>query len=161
MSDRQANAHTPRNITVRSPTRTMIDEIELREAAQLHTAALQISKNCFDFKKLCVSVLGASVAFMIRFTEYHLSNAIFVIAFILIVGFWISDSTSYYYQKVIRLGIDQRFKSIAERYDSKTRSVSARPTAFGSLFNNSMWLYYIFFVLLAFSWIGYVKGWVS
>jgi hypothetical protein len=161
MSGRQANPNTQGNITVRSPTRTMIDEIELREANQLHTAALQISKNCFDFKKLCVSVLGAAVAFMIRLTEYHLSNAIFVVAFILIVGFWISDSTTYFYQKMVRLGIDQKFKSIAERYDPKPRSVSARPTAFGSLFNNSMWLYYIFFILLAFSWIGYAKGWLS
>jgi hypothetical protein len=43
--------------------RSCSDEIDHAKADQMHAAALQISKTCFDLKKLCVSVLGASIEY--------------------------------------------------------------------------------------------------
>lgn len=40
--------------------RTVIDEIDWVEIRQLHDATLKISKNCFEFKKSCIALIGAA-----------------------------------------------------------------------------------------------------
>ena len=38
------------------------DEIHWNKISQLHEATLQISNSCFEFKKLCVALIGMSYA---------------------------------------------------------------------------------------------------
>ncbi len=38
--------------------RNAADEMDWVEVDQLHEATLKISQNCFEFKKLCVAVIG-------------------------------------------------------------------------------------------------------
>lgn len=141
--------------------KSCLDEIDFAKAEQMHAATLQISKTCFDFKKLCVSFLGVSMAFLVSFTSTHVDHSLFVVGLTLIIGFWISDSTAYYYQKSLRLNIDTRFKEIAQRNSESYTSTSNSPSVLGSLFNSSMWLYYILGILFLGSWISFGLGWIG
>ena len=49
-----------RPIDMSEYNRSCADEVDFTMAEQLHAAALQISKTCFDLKKLCVTFLGGS-----------------------------------------------------------------------------------------------------
>ncbi|MDA3912353.1 MAG: hypothetical protein PF448_13450 [Bacteroidales bacterium] len=141
--------------------KSCIDEIDFVKAEQLHAAALQISKTCFDFKKLCVSFLGAAMAFLIKFNDKHVDHSLFVVGLVLILGFWISDVTAYYYQKSLRQRIDLQFKQIAARNQITNILESSTPTAKGALFNSSMSLYYVLGVLFIGSWIAFSIGWIG
>ncbi|MCW5204707.1 hypothetical protein VU10_05065 [Desulfobulbus sp. US1] len=141
--------------------KSCIDEIDFAKADQMHAAALQISKTCFDFKKLCVSFLGAAMVFLFKFTNKHFDHSLFVVGLILILGFWISDATAYYYQKSLRHGISEQFKQIANRNQINNMSESSTPNVIESLFNPSMSLYYILGALFLGSWFAFSAGWIG
>ena len=100
-------------------SKSCADEIDFTEVGQLHSAALQISKTCFDFKKLCVSFLGVTTAFLIKFAETTVDHSLFIVGLTLILGFWISDATAYFYQKRLRLKIKSLLITIAIRNNTQ------------------------------------------
>ena len=55
------------------------DELDWKDVDQLHQAILQISKSCFEYKKLCVGFLGIAIALVVKFTENPLNHAVFSI----------------------------------------------------------------------------------
>ena len=141
--------------------KSCLDEIDFEKVEQMHAAALQISKTCFDFKKLCVTFLGVSMAFLIKFTSSKIDHSLFIIGLILIVGFWISDATAYYYQRKLRHLIDSRFKEIAIRNNKLYDLDASIPSVQQSMFNSSMWLYYILFILFVGGWATYFLRWIG
>lgn len=138
--------------------KSCLDEIDFSKAEQMHAATLQISKTSFDFKKLCVSFLGATMAFIINFTNTKIDHILFVVGLVLILGFWISDATGYYYQRRLRYRIEERFQEIAIRNQAEYSSRVEKPTAWKSLFNHSMWLYYILGFLFLGAWGAFATG---
>ena len=141
--------------------RSCADEIDHAKADQMHTAALQISKTCFDLKKLCVSVLGACMALLVKFTENHVDHSLFAIGIILVIGFWLSDATAYFYQKSLRVAIDGQFKAIAERSGAEYALSASSPAVKRALFNMSMSLYFVLLSVLAGAWLGFARGWIG
>lgn len=141
--------------------KSCLDEIDFEKAEQMHAAALQISKTCFDFKKLCVSFVGVAMAFLIKFTDKNVDHSMFAVGLVLIFGFWISDATAYYYQKSLRREISIRFIQIANRNQISDMSESTKATALNALFNPSMCLYYILTALFLCSWLGFSFGWIG
>jgi len=141
--------------------RSCSDEIDHAIADQMHAAALQISKTCFDLKKLCVSVLGACMVIMIKFTANKVDHSIFAVGTALVLGFWVSDATSYFYQKALRLAIDHRFKTIADRNGEKYPLTSSSPAILKALFNMSMSLYFVLFAILVTTWFAFRCGWIG
>jgi len=137
------------------------DEIDHAKADQMHAAALQISKTCFDLKKLCVSVLGASMALLVKFTEDSVDHSLFAVGIVLVLGFWVSDATAYFYQKALRVAIDDRFKAISERNGDEYATTSTAPELRKSLLNMSMSLYFILLAILAGAWFGFAQGWIG
>jgi TPP-dependent 2-oxoacid decarboxylase len=141
--------------------KTCIDEIDFEKANQMHAAALQISKTCFDFKKLCVSFIGVAMAFIIKFTDKNVDHSMFAVGLVLIIGFLISDATAYYYQKSLRRRISIQFKQIAIRNQIPDMAESEEATVINALLNPSMSLYYILAALFIGSWIGFSLGWLG
>ncbi|SRR6266581_6831093 len=141
--------------------RSCSDEIDHAKADQMHAAALQISRACFDLKKLCVSVLGACMALLIKFTANSVDHSLFAVGTALVLGFWISDATSYYYQKALRVAIDNRFKEIADRNGEKYPLTASPPAILKALFNMSMSLYLVLFALLVGAWFAFRCGWIA
>ncbi len=135
--------------------RTCHDELNWVEVEQLHSATIEISKNCFEYKKLCVSLLGVGAALIIKFSADPFTNVNFGVALLICIGFWLADSTAFYYQRSLRMAMNNRLTQIASRngvegYTTKNITVSK----FQSLFNSSMTLYYALITILALSWIA-------
>lgn len=133
--------------------RTCEDELDWKDVDQLHQATLQISKSCFEYKKLCISFLGVSTALLVKFTENSLNHTVFVLGLLICVGFWISDATGYYFQKKLRKQLDERMYSIANRnnYSSYERPRNKASTL-KSLFNGSMVFYYVLIMTIFVIW---------
>ena len=129
------------------------DELDWKDVDQLHQATLQISKSCFEYKKLCISFLGVSTALIVKFTENSLNHTVFVLGLLICVGFWISDATGYYFQKKLRKQLDERMYSIANRnnYSSYARPPNKASTL-KSLFNGSMVFYYVLILTIFVIW---------
>ena len=129
------------------------DELDWKDVDQLHQAILQISKSCFEYKKLCISFLGVSTALIVKFTENSLNHTVFVLGLLICVGFWISDATGYYFQKKLRKRLDERMCSIAERnnYTPYERPPNEESTM-KALFNGSMVFYYVLLMILFVIW---------
>lgn len=136
--------------------RTCHDEIEWVEVEQLHTATLEISKNCFEYKKFCVTLLGVGAALLIKFPENSLNHFSFLIALIMCIGFWLADATAYYYQRSVRKAMDSKLNSIALRnnVNNYLRSSTEIPK-WKALINESMTLYYVLLLAIILS------GWRS
>lgn len=139
--------------------RSCADELSWTDIEQLHAATLQIGNSCFEYKKLCVGFLAASITFLAKFSTTAIDNSLFIIVSIIIVGFWIADATAYYYQKVVRKMMSQKKQEIAERngvvnYSGEEILVSN----VASLFNGSMTLYYVLLGLDVTSWLLFVTG---
>lgn len=143
------------------------DEIDFTMAEQMHAAALQISKTCFDLKKLCVIFLGTSMAILIRITDNSIDHSLFVVGLVLITGFLISDATAYFFQRRLRVKINDRLQNIEDRNkDSEEKPVTKvsedseekpvpKVNFCGALFNGSMSLYFVLEILYIGGWIAY------
>ena len=142
--------------------RTATDEIDWVEVEQLHEATLKISQNCFEFKKLCIALIGVAAVALVKLTSNNLDPSYFVVPFLIAFGFWIADFTAYHYQRVNRKRMNARLQTIATR-NTVTES-DIKPVEvnwFRSMFNLSMSLY---FVLMTFSAVGLmllIKGYIS
>jgi hypothetical protein len=79
------------------------NELDTQSINQLHSVVLEMSKSCFELKKLCATVLGTSVTLIASFTRQSLDTSLFVGAMMVITFFWIADAQSYYYQEKIRI----------------------------------------------------------
>ena len=132
------------------------DELNWVEIEQLHTATVEISKNCFEYKKLCIGLLGVGAALIIKFSSEPLAHLNFSIAMLVCFGFWLADSTAYYYQRSIRKAMANKMFAVASRnqisdYEYKEISLSI----LGALFNGSMILYYALLILICGGWLVY------
>lgn len=142
--------------------RTATDEIDWVEVGQLHDATLKISQNCFEFKKLCVALIGVAAVALGKLTSNELDPSYFVIPLLIALGFWIADFTAYYYQRVTRKRMNARLQAIALRNNVTESDIKILEVNWlDSMFNQSMALY---FVLIAFSLIGLASllcGWIA
>ena len=87
------------------------DKLDETNIEQLHQAVVQFGANCFELKKLCVTVVFAAATLLSTFTNKHLDVAFFVASLITVAAFWLLDAQSYYYQDKLR----SRMKKLAER----------------------------------------------
>ncbi|WP_421167481.1 hypothetical protein [Aeromonas dhakensis] len=133
--------------------RNAADEMDWVEVDQLHEATLKISQNCFEFKKLCVAVIGIAAVALGKLTSDTLDPSYFVVPFLIAFGFWIADFTAYYYQRVTRNRMNTRLQAIASRNQISTDNISTINVSWGNaMFNLSMSLY---FVLMSLSVVGF------
>lgn len=133
------------------------DELDWVSVNQLHEATLQISKSCFEFKKICVGLIGGALAILVKLTDSQLSQAYFIIPLIICFGFWIADFSAYFYQRKTRIAMNQKLSAIAKRnslasYEPETLTVSW----FRAAFNHSMSLYYAVAAFGFSGWLIYV-----
>ncbi len=133
--------------------RNAADEMDWAEVDQLHEATLKISQNCFEFKKLCVAVIGIAAVALGKLTSDTLDPSYFVVPFLVAFGFWIADFTAYYYQRVTRKRMNIRLQAIASRNQLSTDNISIVNVSWSNaMFNLSMSLY---FVLMSLSVVGF------
>jgi hypothetical protein len=136
------------------------DAIDQTNIDQLHKAVLQLSNNCFELKKFCVTVLISAITLITTFTNKQLDPFIFFAGFFVVMFFWILDSQSYYYQEKLRARMKELASDIAKRHSPRIvidgvgmpldkkreeRNISERVLA--SLFNWSM-VFYLFLAIL-------------
>lgn len=57
--------------------RTCEDELDWVVVDQLHKATLQMSNNCFEFKKICVGLIGAVLAILVKLNDNQLTHSYF------------------------------------------------------------------------------------
>ena len=100
--------------------------------------------------------MGVGAALIIKFSSDPLAHLNFSIAMLVCFGFWLADSTAYYYQRSIRKVMSNKMLAVASRnqipdYDYKEISLSI----FGALFNGSMILYYALLTLIGGGWLVY------
>jgi len=138
------------------------DELELIEIQQLHEATLQISKSCFEFKKLCVGLIGASVAVLVKLSGNEISHSLFFVPLLICLGFWIADFTAYYYQRSTRAVMNRKLSSIADRNSIVGfQRDQVKISWFKSAFNLSMTLYYVLGLLLIAGWLSFNYDWIK
>lgn len=134
-------------------TTKLHDDLDLNEIDQLHNAVLQMSKSCFEYKKICVGLLGAAIALIVKFSDEPLTNTLFVIAIAIVISFWLADSTAYYYQTATRKRMNNIRLEIAERNEIDNYTVkNLKLSVVSSLFNGSMILYYSMVALILLGW---------
>ena len=134
--------------------KTCHDELDWVEVEQLHTATVEISKNCFEYKKLCITLLGIGAALIIKFAPDPFTDVNFGVALMICTGFWLADSTAFYYQRSIRRIMSSKMSDIAARngLSGYTRQ-SVANSKVQALFNSSMTLYYALIFLVVISWV--------
>ena len=119
------------------------DELDWNAVEQLHESTLQISNSCFEFKKLCVGLIGIIVAALIKFGDNETHILVFLLPLIISIGFWICDSTAYYYQKKNRSLMNKTLNGIAVRNQAIGDALPTdTPQWKQAFFNPSMALYY-------------------
>jgi hypothetical protein len=142
--------------------RSCEDELDWISVDQLHEATLQISKSCFEFKKICVGLIGAALAVLVKLTDNDLDHSYFVIPLLICFGFWVADSSAYYFQRKTRSAMNKKLYAIAQR-----NSISHYPngdlgvTWFGAAFNHSMALYFALAGLGIIGWVAYAWNWIG
>lgn len=123
--------------------RTCEDELDWVVVDQLHKATLQMSNNCFEFKKICVGLIGAVLAILVKLNDNQLTHSYFFIPLLICVGFWIADSSAYYFQRKTRSNMNKKLYAIACRNSIENYQYDEiKVSYFGAIFNSSMFLYY-------------------
>ncbi|HHQ6632629.1 TPA: hypothetical protein ACSTL1_005275 [Serratia fonticola] len=137
--------------------RTCRDELDWVSVNQLHEATLQMSKSCFEFKKICVGLIGAALAVLVKLTDGRLEHSYFLIPLLVCFGFWIADFSAYYFQRKTRIAMSKKLTAIAERnsiQDYQPENLTA--SWFSAAFNHSMSLYYALAVIGFGGWGAYL-----
>lgn len=91
------------------------DSLDRAQVEQLHQLCLQLSKNCFEIKRLCVTILVSASVLIGTFTQRRLDWAIFVGAAIVVAFFYLLDVQSYYYQRKARAGMRELANAVLSR----------------------------------------------
>ena len=131
---------------------------EKNEIDQLHNAVLAISKQCFDLKKACITIIVAIFAIIpnIKPTSNSIdyTSLYYCISVSATLFFYLADSYCYYYQRKLRARIDQLVKiakhksSIEYYYGPNSCSKTTKATIFNAMFNPSQCFYLILIILL-------------
>lgn len=95
------------------------DDLDQQSITQLHTMVVEFSKNCFELKKLCATVVGSSLTLLAAFTSQRLDAVFFVGSAVIIVFFWMADAQSYFYQRKLRLQMNALQEGILQRGAAK------------------------------------------
>jgi hypothetical protein len=95
------------------------DEMDRLQLDQLHKVVLELSKNCFELKKLCITVLVSASVLIATFTHDSLNVSFFVGGAIIVGFFYIADVQSYYYQEKIRIRMKDIANEMADRANPK------------------------------------------
>jgi len=118
------------------------DELDWSSIDQLHEATLQISNQCFEYKKLCVGIIGIVVAALLKLGTPASLSVISNICIVISFGFWFCDATAYYYQRANRQKINKLLDQIKTRNSNEQDHVSKLKNSwFNAFFNQSMSLY--------------------
>ncbi|WP_303847346.1 hypothetical protein [Aeromonas sobria] len=121
------------------------DEIDWASLEQLHDSTLKISDQCFEYKKLCVGIIGVIVAALLKIEDAEPISTIAKVCLIIGVGFWISDANAYFYQKANRNRMMEKIESIKIRNSvgqNQKEPIPQKNSWPRAFFNNSMFLYY-------------------
>lgn len=132
------------------------DELDWATIDQLHEATLQISNSCFEFKKICVGLIGVSLTVLVKLTDSEIGASYFFIPLLICFGFWIADSSAYYFQRKNRIIMNEKIKEIANRnciINYQTVVLEAKWHI--AVFNYSMCLYYVLAAIGLVGWIMY------
>jgi hypothetical protein len=138
--------------------RSCEDELDWTTVEQLHEATLQISKSCFELKKLCIALIGIAITLVTKLAPTTSVRGYIALTILICLFFWIADTTAYYYQKSTRRIMSNTIKRIAQR--NKIKNYPAEPIELSwrkSAINPSMSLYIILilFGLLALLYIKF------
>ena len=142
--------------------RSCEDELDWASVEQLQEATLQISKSCFEFKKICVGLIGAALAILVKLTDNNLDHSYFVIPLLICFGFWIADFSAYYFQRKTRIAMNKKLSAIAQRnaiYNYQTEQLNF--SWLSSAFNHSMSLYFALSALGFIGWGAYIMKWIG
>ena len=132
---------------------------------------VEFSKNCFELKKLCATVVGSSLTLLAAFTTQRLDAVFFVSSAVIIGFFWTADAQSYYYQEKLRIRMKDLQQDILRRdntsfiFDGVGMPVSSERQrgstwhrVFHSLFNSSMAFYFGLLIIDVLAVIAYALG---
>jgi hypothetical protein len=131
------------------------DAMDRLQLDQLHSVVLQLAKNCFELKKLCVTVIVSAATLVVTFTEHRIDLAFFIGGAIIILFFYVADAQSYYYQEKIRIRMAQIATTLANRHSQQPQVVVvgmplgqqrlAQSRLLRAFLNSSMWFYAFIF----------------
>jgi len=138
---------------------------------QLHSVVIELSKSCFELKKLCAAVMGSSLTLLAAFTAQRIDFSFFMGGAVIIVFFWIADAQSYFYQEKIRIRMKSLQEAMLQRSSAKLifdgvgmpvfSSRQSSPTTqrvLHSIFNWSMTFYYGLLAIDTALFLTYILG---
>lgn len=129
--------------------KSLIDELDFNSIDQYHESIMQISNQCFEYKKLCVGAIGIIIAAMLKIKSQDTLILVPLICIFVTIGFWMCDSTAYYYQRANRKKLSSIQNQISNRNkQGDYNSVEIKNSFIGSIFNKSMILYMYFVSIL-------------
>ncbi|EKO3961195.1 hypothetical protein F2K62_002447 [Vibrio fluvialis] len=118
------------------------DEIDRATIDQIFESTLQISNQCFEYKKLCVTVLGVIVAALLKIDTPTSFTTIAIVVMVIGIGFWLCDSIAYFYQKKNRSVMNKITHRIQDRHLIECTDEPSKPVGwYAAILNTSMVLY--------------------
>lgn len=147
-------------------------ELDRLSLDQLHAVVLNLSKNCFELKKLCVTLLISGSALIASFTSKSLDYAFFIAGLLVVGFFWMLDAQSYFYQERLRhrmRDIERELLGEASGSSNEAEGIGMELSAdrtlatlrLRSLVNWSMLFYLILVVVDLLLMIFFAAGWIS
>lgn len=131
--------------------KSLVDTINWNDVEQLHASVLEISKQCFEYKKICVTLIGAISAALLKFNNNQtLSSSLMIIgclSFLISFIFFLCDALAYYYQRKNRQQMEKIKSEICLRHKVTYMTKNIEVSLKNSCFNQSMMLYYIIFLI--------------
>ncbi|MCF5511886.1 MULTISPECIES: hypothetical protein [Pseudomonas] len=122
--------------------KSLDDELDWSSVEQYHESTMQISNQCFEYKKLCVGALGIIIAAMLKLGTDTTPLLLSLTCLFISTGFWMCDTTAYYYQRVNRQKILNLQTKISNRNTGESIAPPILPNSWNAaIFNKSMLLY--------------------
>lgn len=129
----------------------ILDEMSKVQIEQLHNTTLNISKQSFEIKKLCILTLAGVITISLKKETPLPNHLIYFLGVIITILFYIIDAFTYNYQRGLRNKMIIEENEIYKRNYLKNRKKEldklSLPEAF---FNSSQILYYILIVMFLF-----------
>lgn len=134
------------------------DDLDKEQLDQLHAATVKAADSCFEIKKLCATVLVPAGVLVATFSDKQLSTAVFATGFLIIFAFWIADAFSFYYQRRLRVLMQQVWTRRAERCHERYEHVQEVESVgwFRAAFNSSMVYYLLLGIVVSTALLAYI-----
>lgn len=113
----------------------------------MHNATLGLSKQCFELKKICLTIEIAIITIIAKFVNNGLDLSYFIAGILILLFFYLLDTLTYFYQDRLRERMVNEENKLRMRHNEEVKQFTQKGNRILRSFFNVSHLIYLILII--------------